>query len=59
MNSVEAEHESAIAEQYQSYQMERLDLFGSGDSTEFDPQTSDLDFTLGYSRNANPDTRFI
>lgn len=58
MNSLVIEHRSEVAELCRLYQVERLDLFGSAASGEFNPETSDLDFIVAYRRDAGPDPWF-
>ena len=58
VNSLIADHSGEIAELCRLYQVERLDLFGSAASGEFDPESSDLDFIVAYQRDADPDPWF-
>jgi predicted nucleotidyltransferase len=48
MNALVAERQSALAELCRRYGVERLDLFGSAATGEFDPASSDLDFIVRF-----------
>lgn len=58
VNSLIADHSGAVAELCRLYQVERLDLFGSAASGEFDPESSDLDFIVAYRPDADLDPWF-
>ena len=58
MNSLVAEHTEEVAELCRRYQVQRLDLFGSAASGEFNSETSDLDFIVAYRPDADPDPWF-
>ena len=47
-----AEHIEGLAELCRRHQVQRLDLFGSATSGQFDPLTSDLDFLVTFQPNA-------
>ena len=43
-----ADHTEAIADLCRKHQVQRLDLFGSAASGDFDPESSDLDFLVTF-----------
>ena len=53
-----AERTEEIAELCRRYQVQRLDLFGSAATGDFNPDTSDLDFLVTYQPDADPDPWF-
>ncbi len=48
-----AEHTDEIADLCRKHQIQRLDLFGSAASGDFDPESSDLDFLVTFLPEAN------
>ena len=48
-----AERSEEIAELCRRHQVQRLDLFGSAASGDFDPESSDLDFLVTFLPEAN------
>ena len=48
-----AERSDEIAELCRRHQVQRLDLFGSAATDEFDPESSDLDFLVTFLPEAN------
>ncbi len=53
MHLLIAEHQTAIAEICQRYQIPRLDVFGSAArADDFDPATSDADFLVEFAPGA-------
>ena len=48
-----ADHTEAIADLCRKHQVQRLDLFGSAASGDFDPESSDLDFLVTFLPEAN------
>lgn len=48
-----AEHTDEIATLCRKHQVQRLDLFGSAASGDFDPESSDLDFLVTFLPEAN------
>jgi predicted nucleotidyltransferase len=49
MIDVVAEHLDEIAALCRQYGVRRLDLFGSATTSDFDPETSDLDFVATFA----------
>ena len=52
------QHIKELADLCRRYQVERLDLFGSAATADFDPTSSDLDFIVAYQPHADPDPWF-
>ena len=48
-----AEHSDEIADLCRKHQVQRLDLFGSAATGNFDPDSSDLDFLVTFLPEAN------
>lgn len=48
-----AERSEELAELCRKHQVQRLDLFGSAATDEFDPDSSDLDFLVTFLPEAN------
>lgn len=48
-----ADRSEEIAELCRKHQVQRLDLFGSAATDDFDPDTSDLDFLVTFLPEAN------
>ena len=48
-----AEHSDEIADLCRKHQVQRLDLFGSAATGDFDPASSDLDFLVTFLPEAN------
>ncbi len=53
MISLVAERSDEIAELCRRHQVQRLDLFGSAATGDFDPKSSDLDFLVTFMPEAN------
>ena len=45
--------QSEFTKLYRTYQVRRLEIFGSAADESFDPQTSDLDFLVEYESTAD------
>ncbi len=52
------QHLDELSDLCRRYQVDRLDLFGSAASADFDPSRSDLDFIVAYHPDADPDPWF-
>ncbi len=48
MNALVESHRDALVQLCNKYCVSRLELFGSGTTREFNPQTSDLDFLVEF-----------
>ena len=55
MNSVLDRHRQEIAALCRRFGVRRLELFGSGTSRDFDPQSSDLDFLVDFGADGDQD----
>ena len=53
MISLVADRSDEIAELCRRHQVQRLDLFGSAATGDFDPESSDLDFLVTFLPEAN------
>ncbi len=53
MTPLVAERADQIAELCRRHQVQRLDLFGSAATDDFDPESSDLDFLVTFLPQAN------
>ena len=47
------QHLDELSDLCRRYQVERLDLFGSAATADFDPASSDLDFIVAYQPDAD------
>ena len=48
----------ALRQLCEKYRVERLDVFGSATSDDFDPETSDLDFLVRFKPRREGDPRY-
>ena len=55
MNPIVAERKQDLARLCEEHRVERLDVFGSAVTGEFDPETSDLDFLVTFQEAADED----
>ena len=58
MISLIEQHRDELIDLCRRYQVQRLELFGSAATGEFDPGTSDLDFIVSFRPDADPDPWF-
>ena len=59
MNAILESKMSAITELCRKYGVAKLEVFGSANTSEFDPETSDFDFILELSDNGDYFVRYM